>query len=107
MWVSWKYLNFKLCWLDFRTGDACRDLLLAMHQVPLEFDAKAIQDVLERLTSEAARIMWCSPDFEASTEPPPPPPPPKPVFPPRRCSQRLSGFGWQWLQSALSSAHVS
>lgn len=41
-----------------------KDLLLAMHHVPLDFDAAAIEAVLACMTPEAARVMWASPDFK-------------------------------------------
>lgn len=42
----------------------CRDLLLAMHHVPQDFDPDAIQRVLACMTPEAARIMWASKTFK-------------------------------------------
>jgi len=44
-----------------------KDLLLAMHHVPLDFDPAAMEDVLAHLTPQSARVMWCSPDFEGKT----------------------------------------
>lgn len=41
--------------------------LLALHHVPLTFDPAAIQEVLDCLTPDQARIMWSSKDFQVAS----------------------------------------
>jgi hypothetical protein len=41
-----------------------RDLLLAMHHVPLDFEPAAVRAVLACMTPDAARIMWASKTFK-------------------------------------------
>ncbi len=42
----------------------CRDLLLAMHQVPQDFEPEGIARVLQCMTPDAARVMWASKTFQ-------------------------------------------
>ena len=44
-----------------------RDLLLALHNVPQEYDEAAIRAVLQELTPANVRIMWSSKLFQVST----------------------------------------
>ncbi|KAK9803974.1 hypothetical protein WJX72_009535 [[Myrmecia] bisecta] len=44
-----------------------QDLLLALHNVPFEFDPAAIRAVLAELTPQQARVMWASKTFQGQT----------------------------------------
>lgn len=43
-----------------------RDLLLALHNVPQQYDEAAIKGVLNELTPQHVRIMWSSKLFQVS-----------------------------------------
>ena len=49
--------------------DDCRDLLLALHNVPQAYDEGAILAVLQELTPANVRIMWSSKLFEVTPHP--------------------------------------
>ena len=53
-------------YLPFHDISSCRDLLLALHNVPQEYNEAAIRNVLQELTPANARIMWSSKLFQVS-----------------------------------------
>ena len=53
------------CAIVYTMGSCeCRDLLLALHNVPQEYSEAAIKGVLDELTPQHVRIMWSSKLFQ-------------------------------------------
>ena len=55
-----------VCYLGPMAFCGCRDLLLALHNVPQEYSEASIKGVLDELTPHHVRIMWSSKLFQVS-----------------------------------------